>query len=65
MLTVYGLNFDDGARVNGGGVAAPLRSISTYFLSVVIPPHAPGIVGVEVVSSDGSRNTLAGAFTYK
>jgi len=64
-VTIYGLNFDDGVRVNVGGVAAPMRSTSTYFVSVVTPPHARGIVDVEVVNRDGSRNTLPGAFTYK
>jgi hypothetical protein len=64
-VTVYGLNFDNGARVYVGGVAALPRSTSSYFVGVVTAPHAPGPVDVEIVNSDGSANTLPAAFTYQ
>jgi hypothetical protein len=64
-LTVYGANFDDGARVFLGDTAAQPRSTSSYFLSVVTSPHAPGPVDVKVVNSDGSARTLTAAFQYQ
>jgi hypothetical protein len=65
MADVFGTSFQSGATVSFGGTLG----IGTMFLSssqlrTTIPPHADGIVDVQVQNPDGQVGTLAGGFTY-
>lgn len=64
-VSIYGMNFDSGARVYFGGVEAHVDTNNPFFLGVVTGPHAPGVVDVEVVNSDASAEVLSLAYTYQ
>ncbi|MGG7464201.1 putative Ig domain-containing protein [Plantibacter sp. YIM 135347] len=48
----------------GGVPAASFTLPSNTLVEAVTPPHASGVVDVEVVWSDNHRNTFADAFTF-
>jgi hypothetical protein len=64
-ITITGTDFLDGVTVNVGGVAASSVFFSSATkLTAVTPPHAPGIVDIEVTSPNRLRSVLTGGFTY-
>ena len=64
-VTVFGVNFRDGATVTFGGEAAEILSHTPTFVGLRTPQHAPGTVDVVVANPDGTTATLASAFTYQ
>lgn len=64
-VTVVGTGFLAGATLRIGGVNATnvVVQSSTTLLGLT-PPHAAGIVNVEVVNTDGQSGSLGNAFTY-
>ncbi|MGH9858641.1 MAG: beta strand repeat-containing protein, partial [Candidatus Acidiferrales bacterium] len=65
-VSVLGSNFQSGAAVFFGGVAAPaVAFVNAGQLSVTTPAHAPGAVSVLVTNPDGQSSTLANGFTYQ
>ncbi len=63
--TIGGANFQAGATVLFGGVAAPSASVtSSPQIQAVTPPHPAGTVDVTVKNPDGQSSTLAGGFVY-
>jgi hypothetical protein len=64
-ITINGDNFNPGAKVNFGGVAATVGVISTSSIAVTTPKHAVGPVDVEVINPDGKNDVLRGGFTYQ
>jgi hypothetical protein len=64
-VIITGTDFLDGAAVNVGGVAAAAVIFSgATKLTAVTPPHAPGIVDVEVTNPNKMKSVLIGGFTY-
>jgi hypothetical protein len=64
-VQISGRGFLRGAIVKVGGLPASAVNVSSgTSLTATVPPHAEGIVDVEVVNPDGERFTLASAFTY-
>ncbi len=65
-VTITGRDFLDGAAVNFGGVASPLVKFEEGTrLSVATPPHAPGVVDVEVINANNLKGNLKQGFTYQ
>jgi IPT/TIG domain-containing protein/fibronectin type III domain protein len=63
-LTVTGMNFLAGTRVLlGGAPVAGLVRISLHELRGTVPPHAAGVVDIQVDNS-GGQAILPGAFRY-
>jgi hypothetical protein len=64
-ITITGTDFLANAAVKFGGVAAPevLFKDSTRLTSAT-PPHAAGIVDVEVINPNNLNAVLKGGFTY-
>ena len=63
-VTITGENFQDGATVSFGGVAAETTFIDVTSLTAVLPAGAVGSVDVVVTNPDGSSATKADAFGY-
>ena len=64
-VSVVGGNFQSGATVRFGGVAATgVNVTSSSNLTAVSPAHVAGPVDVVVTNTDGQIATLTGAFTY-
>jgi hypothetical protein len=64
-VIITGTDFLDGATVNIGGVAASaVVFTSATKLTAVTPPHAPGVVDVEVSNPNNLKAVLTGGFTY-
>jgi hypothetical protein len=64
-VTITGTDFLDGAGVNFGGVAASgVVFGDATRLTATTPPHAPGIVDVEVTNPNKLKADLKGGFTY-
>jgi hypothetical protein len=64
-VIITGTDFLDGATVNIGGVAASAVVFSSAAkLTAVTPPHAPGIVDVEITNPNKLKSVLTGGFTY-
>ena len=64
-ISVVGGNFQSGATVRFGGVAATgVNVTSSSNLIAVSPAHVAGPVDVVVTNTDGQIATLTGAFTY-
>jgi hypothetical protein len=64
-VTISGTDFLEGAGVMFGGVAASaiiFKDANTITAST--PPHAPGVVDVEVTNSNKLKSVLTGGFTY-
>ena len=64
LVTITGENFQDGATVTFGGVAAETTFIDVTSLTAILPAGAVGSVGVVVTNPDGSSATKADAFGY-
>ncbi|MBY8823840.1 Ig-like domain-containing protein [Sphingomonas colocasiae] len=64
-VTVTGNDFVNGATVLVDGAAASnVNVISKTSLSFVTPPHAAGVVNVQITNAGGTTATLNNAFTY-
>jgi hypothetical protein len=64
-ITVSGSNFLAGAAVRFGGAAATdVNVVSAATITCLTPPHAPGVVDVEVENPDGGTGSLPSAFAY-
>jgi MYXO-CTERM domain-containing protein len=63
-LTLTGSDFQNGATVTVGGVAATVKSVHPDFIGLVTPAHAPGAVDVVVTNPDTKTATKTGGFTY-
>jgi hypothetical protein len=64
-VTITGTDFLDGTGVNFGGVAASRVDFGDATrLTATTPPHAPGIVDVEVTNPNKLKADLKGGFTY-
>jgi len=63
-ITVTGTNFQDGAKISIGGLAASAVGVSTNAITATTPPHAIGKVDVEITNPDRQKATLLGGFTY-
>lgn len=64
-ITITGTDFLDGATVNiGGVVASTVLFSSATKLTAVTPPHAPGLVDIEVTNPNKLKSILTGGFTY-
>jgi hypothetical protein len=65
LLTVSGANFQSGATVLFGGVAASSVTVkSATQIQAVVPAHIAGLVDVTVRNPDGQSSTLSGSFTF-
>ena len=65
-VTIKGTNFESGATVTFGGVAATnvvVNSSTKIFCTT--PAHAQGTVDVVVTNTNTASGTLSGGFTYK
>ncbi|MEO6260139.1 MAG: IPT/TIG domain-containing protein [Thermoanaerobaculia bacterium] len=64
-VSIAGGNFQTGATVRFGGVAATgVNVTSSSNLTAVTPSHAVGAVDVVVTNPDGQAVAVSGAFTY-
>jgi hypothetical protein len=65
VITVTGKNFTPCTTVTiGGTVATSIRVSSATFLTVELPPHAPGLAEV-LLKTDGGDAAAAKAFRYE
>jgi hypothetical protein len=62
--SIFGTNFQPGASVFFGGVAATVTGVTATEIAVQTPPRAAGTVDVQVRNPDNQSSTLPGAFTY-
>jgi large repetitive protein len=64
-VTISGTNFQTGATVLFGGLAAaPVTFLSATQIQVMTPTHLAGAVDVTVRNLDGQSATLSSGFTY-
>ena len=64
-VTITGTNFQAGATVSFGGVAAPSVTVSgPTEIQTTTPAHSAATVDVTVTNPDGSMGTLSRAFTF-
>lgn len=64
-VAITGANFQAGATVSFGGVAAPSVTVSgPTKIQTTTPAHSAGTVDVTVMNPDGSMGTLSRAFTF-
>ncbi len=66
VVVVAGQDLVSGASLTVGGLAATdvVVSADGQTLTAVTPPHAAGLVDLEVVNPDGQRASLTAAFRY-
>jgi photosystem II stability/assembly factor-like uncharacterized protein len=65
QIFLYGANFLPGIKVNVGGTpATSVEYWNAHELRIHTPPHAPGIVDIEVRNADGQKAKLPSAFAY-
>lgn len=65
-LVVYGANFENGAAVSFGGVAATsITRLDGTKLAVTTPAHPSGMVDVSVSNPDSSIGTLRDGYLYE
>lgn len=73
VVTVVGTNFLPGAQVTFGGpsvvgteedIQECVSTSDCRAIKVIVPPHAPQVVAVQVINPDGQIGTLAAGFTY-
>lgn len=66
LVTITGLslNVDPAVIFTFGGVPATVQTLAARSATVIVPPHAPGIVDVTATFSDGRTATLSPAFLY-
>jgi hypothetical protein len=64
-IAIAGSDFLEGVTVTIGGVAASgVVFTGATKLTAVTPPHAPGVVDVEVSNPNNLKAVLTGGFTY-
>jgi IPT/TIG domain len=63
-VTISGTNFQTGATVTIGGLAATVTAVSATSISATTPAHSAGAVDVTVTNSDSTTATLANGYTY-
>ncbi|MEJ2009150.1 MAG: IPT/TIG domain-containing protein [Acidobacteriota bacterium] len=65
QITITGTNFQSGAAVSVGGLAANSITVTnSTTIQAVTPAHSPGPVSVTVTNSGGQSATLSSGFTY-
>jgi len=65
VVTITGIDFGAGARVNIGGTpATSTGSESATSITATTPPHAVGRADVEVNNPDGQKSVLTGGYEY-
>ncbi|HMA45998.1 MAG TPA: IPT/TIG domain-containing protein, partial [Frankiaceae bacterium] len=64
LVALSGAQFQAGATVTVGGVAATVSSVAATSIAIVTPPHAAGAADVTVSNPDGQSSTLPAAFLY-
>lgn len=62
VVTIEGDGFTEETTVTVDGVEVPVTFIDGGHITIVMPPHAPGVV--EIVVTDGDLSAPAGNFTY-
>ncbi len=66
QVTISGTGFAAGNQVTFGGVVATVvAAVSTTQLTATTPPHAAGVVDIEVSNGPGQRSSLLKSFTYQ
>ncbi|MBX5480258.1 MAG: IPT/TIG domain-containing protein [Myxococcaceae bacterium] len=63
-FTLTGSDFQPGATVSFGGVAATNLTVTATEITGTTPAHGPGKVNVVVTNPDGQSATIANAFTF-
>ncbi len=64
-MTITGANFQSGASVTIGGLAASSVTVSSSTtIQATTPPHSSGSVSVTVTNTDGQSATLSSGFTF-
>lgn len=64
-VTIQGMGFQSGATVRFGGVLATnVHVSSTTTITATTPPHAVGLVNVQVTNTDGQSSTLTNGYQY-
>ncbi len=64
-INISGMNFQTGATVRFGNVAATSTTVvNSNSINAVTPSHGLGIVDVSVANPDSQTNTLANAYRY-
>jgi IPT/TIG domain/Matrixin len=65
LLTIVGSNFQSGATVSVGGVAATgVVVVNSAIITATTGAHSAGMVDVVVTNPDAQSATLTGGFTY-
>jgi hypothetical protein len=65
QVELNGANFQPGATVTFGGVAATVMSVPDIQHAIVVtPPHPAGVVDITLTNLDGQSSTLAMGFVY-
>jgi len=65
-VVINGTGFMEGAKLTLGGVAATAVVVtSASSLTAVTPPHAAGVVDVEVTNTNNQKGILKAGFTYQ
>lgn len=65
-VIITGTNFKEGATVTfGGAVALDIKIESINRITCTSPKNSPSVVDVTVENTDGYRDTMLRAFTYK
>ena len=64
VITIAGRDFQAGAKVTVGGVAATVKFVDDKKLKAITPPHWAGYYTVTVVNPDGQRGSLPRGFRY-
>lgn len=65
IVTITGANFQAGASVRFGTVAAAVSSVTSTGIIVIAPPHPAGSVAVSVHNPDGRSAVAGGVFNYQ
>lgn len=65
-VTITGSGFLEGAKVTFGNIAATAVLVSSpTSLTAITPPHAAGIVDIEVTNTNNQKGVLKGGYTYQ
>lgn len=65
LVTISGANFETGATVTFGGIAATqVNIVNSTLLTCIAPAVSPGTVNIVVSNPDGQLGTLSSGFTF-
>ena len=63
-IWISGDQFQTGATVTVGGIAATITKVTTSQIIAQTPPHALGVVDVVVMNPNGESDGVKGGYTY-